>query len=41
MDLPLPRDFREFLALLTWVSSDPLIVGGYSLRYHGFPRPTK
>jgi predicted nucleotidyltransferase len=40
MDLPLPPDFKEFLALLNSEKIDYLVVGGYAVSYHGFPRPT-
>jgi hypothetical protein len=40
MDLPLPHDFKEFLVLLNSEKIDYLIVGGYAVSYHGYPRPT-
>jgi predicted nucleotidyltransferase len=40
MDLPLPPDFKEFLLLLNSNQIDYLIVGGYAVSYHGYPRPT-
>ena len=40
MDLPLPPDFKEFLRLLNSETIEYLIVGGYAVGYHGYPRPT-
>ena len=40
MDLPLPPDFKEFLALLNSEKIEYLIIGGYAVSYHGYPRPT-
>lgn len=40
MDLPLPPDFKEFLALLNSEKIEYLVVGGYAVSYHGYPRPT-
>ena len=40
MDLPLPPDFREFLQLLNSAKAEYLVVGGYAVSYHGYPRPT-
>lgn len=40
MDLPLPPDFKEFLLLLNSERIEYLIVGGYAVAYHGYPRPT-
>jgi hypothetical protein len=40
MDLPLPPDFKEFLLLLNSEKIEYLIIGGYAVGYHGFPRPT-
>jgi hypothetical protein len=40
MDLLLPPDFKEFLALLDSERIDYLLVGGYAVSYHGYPRPT-
>jgi len=36
----LPPDFREFLRLLNSSNVEYLIVGGYAVGYHGYPRPT-
>ena len=40
MDLPLPPDFKEFLRLLASEKIEYLVVGGYAVSYHGYPRPT-
>lgn len=40
MDLPLPQDFKEFLALLNSEKIEYLVIGGYAVSYHGYPRPT-
>jgi predicted nucleotidyltransferase len=40
MELPLPQDFKEFLRLLNSEQIEYLIVGGYAVAYHGYPRPT-
>jgi predicted nucleotidyltransferase len=40
MDQPLPRDFKEFLLLLNSEKIDYMLVGGYAVSYHGYPRPT-
>lgn len=36
----LPRDFKEFLKLLNEHSVEYLVVGGYAVSFHGYPRPT-
>lgn len=36
----LPPDFREFLRLLSAADVAHLIVGGYAVAYHGYPRAT-
>ena len=36
----LPPDFREFLRLLNSKGVEYLIIGGYAVGYHGYPRPT-
>ena len=38
MDLPLPPDFKEFLRLLNSEKIEYLVVGGYAVGYHGYPR---
>jgi hypothetical protein len=40
MELPLPPDFKEFLALLNSEKIEYMLVGGYAVSYHGYPRPT-
>lgn len=35
-----PKDFKEFLQLLNSKKVEYLIVGGYAVGYHGFPRST-
>jgi len=36
----LPDDFREFLRLLTEAEVEYLLIGGYAVGYHGYPRTT-
>jgi phage replication-related protein YjqB (UPF0714/DUF867 family) len=36
----LPSDFREFLQLLNAHQVEYLLVGGYAVGYHGYPRAT-
>ncbi len=36
----LPRDFKEFLKLLNEHKVEYLIVSGYAVSFHGYPRPT-
>jgi len=36
----LPRDFREFLRLLAENEVEYLLIGGYAVSYHGYPRST-
>lgn len=36
----LPRDFRELLQLLSAHEVEYLMVGGYAVGYHGYPRAT-
>lgn len=38
--IPIPHDFREFLKLLHRHRVRYLVVGGYSVVYHGYPRYT-
>ena len=41
MGLPLlPPDFSDFLKLLNVHEVDYLVVGGYAVGYHGYPRAT-
>jgi predicted nucleotidyltransferase len=39
--IELPRDFREFLRLLTAHEVEYLLVGGYAVAHHGYPRATQ
>jgi len=36
----LPQDFREFLKLLNESGVEYLLIGGYAVGYHGYPRTT-
>ncbi len=38
--LPLPRDFKDFLQLLNLAEVEYLLVGGYAVGVHGYPRTT-
>ena len=38
--MPLPTEFSELLRLLSGHEVKYLIVGGYAVAYHGYPRPT-
>ena len=40
MDLVLPPDFKEFLNLLNRKNIKYLLIGGYAVGYHGYPRAT-
>jgi hypothetical protein len=40
MDLELPNDFKEFLRLLRAHGVEYLLIGGYAVGYHGYPRAT-
>ena len=40
MEIELPRDFKEFLKLLNSKKAEYLLVGGYAVGYHGYPRAT-
>ena len=40
MDIELPKDFREFLRLLSAHGVEYLLIGGYAVGYHGYPRAT-
>ncbi len=40
MDRELPKDFREFLKLLRAHSVEYLLVGGWAVSHHGYPRFT-
>ena len=41
MDLQLPPDFKEFLKLLKDHDVRYLLIGGYAVGYHGYPRATE
>ena len=36
----LPSDFKEFLQLLNEHQVEYLLIGGYAVGYHGYPRTT-
>ena len=36
----LPPDFKEFLRLLNLENAEYLLIGGYAVIYHGYPRTT-
>jgi hypothetical protein len=38
--IQLPQDFREFLKLLNSKKVEYLVIGGYAVGFHGYPRPT-
>jgi predicted nucleotidyltransferase len=40
MEAELPKDFKEFLRLLRSHGVEYLLIGGYAVVYHGFPRAT-
>ena len=40
MDITLPPDFKEFLRLLNTHRVNYLLIGGYAVGYHGYPRAT-
>ena len=40
MELELPLDFKEFLKLLNEKNVRYLLIGGYAVGYHGYPRAT-
>ena len=40
MEIELPLDFKEFLKLLNEKSVRYLLIGGYAVGYHGYPRAT-
>ena len=39
-DQLLPDDFKEFLKLLIEANVSYLLIGGYAVGYHGYPRAT-
>ena len=38
MEICLPPDFKEFLRLLNAHRVDYILIGGYAVGYHGYPR---
>ena len=40
MAIELPNDFKEFLRLLNSHQVEYLLIGGYAVGYHGYPRAT-
>lgn len=40
MDIVLPPDFKDFLKLLNDKNVRYLLIGGYAVGYHGYPRAT-
>jgi hypothetical protein len=40
MDFVLPPDFKEFFSLLHSHGVEYLLIGGYAVGYHGYPRAT-
>lgn len=36
----LPQDFRDFLKLLNYHNVEYLLIGGFAVGYHGYPRAT-
>lgn len=40
MDVELPADFKEFLASLNAHGVEYLLIGGYAVGFHGYPRAT-
>jgi hypothetical protein len=38
--IQLPPDFKEFFRLLNSNGVEYLLIGGYAVGYHGYPRPT-
>lgn len=40
MEIRLPSDFKEFLRLLHAHRVEYLLIGGYAVGYHGYPRAT-
>ncbi len=40
MDITLPNDFKDFLRLLNEHEVEYLLIGGYAVGYHGYPRAT-
>ena len=40
MEIVLPQDFKEFLKILNHKKIRYLLIGGYAVGYHGYPRAT-
>ena len=40
MAMRLPQDFKDFLRLINLYEVEYLLVGGYAVTYHGYPRAT-
>ncbi len=40
MDVELPQDFKEFLSILNSHKVEYMLIGGYAVGYHGYPRAT-
>ena len=40
MVIELPPDFKEFLRLLNCHNADYLVIGGFAVAFHGYPRST-
>ena len=38
--IPIPRDFKEFLQSLNANHVEYLLIGGYAVSFHGYPRVT-
>src|SRR3972149_7640711 len=41
MEIGLPQDFKDFLRLLDANRVEYLLIGGYAVAFHGFPRTTE
>jgi len=41
MEIKLPPDFKELLRLLDKKEVEYLLIGGYAVAYHGYPRSTQ
>lgn len=39
--MKLDKDFKEFIELLNEQAVEYLIIGGYAVNFHGYPRYTK
>ena len=38
--ISLPQDFKEFLKLMNYYKIEYLLIGGFAVAYHGYPRAT-